>query len=75
MGSGWVYLRLCLECGNVGCCDNSPNKHASKHAKASDHPVVQTFEPEDKWVYCFIDDVMSLEPSVFFDGDHTTFKV
>lgn len=49
IGSEWVYLRLCLSCGKVGCCDNSPNQHASKHAKNENHPVLQTYEPEDKW--------------------------
>jgi uncharacterized UBP type Zn finger protein len=44
-GSWWVHLRLCLECGHVGCCDDSPNKHATKHYHASKHPIVRSFEP------------------------------
>jgi uncharacterized UBP type Zn finger protein len=57
IGSSWVHLRLCLTCGNVGCCDSSPNRHASKHASASAHPIVQSFEPGENWIYCFVDDV------------------
>ncbi|HTE64726.1 MAG TPA: UBP-type zinc finger domain-containing protein, partial [Candidatus Binatia bacterium] len=57
IGSSWVHLRLCLTCGNVGCCDSSPNRHASEHAKASGHPIVQSFEPGENWIYCFVDDV------------------
>jgi len=54
--SGWVHLRLCLVCGNVGCCDSSPNTHASKHFHSSDHAVMRSIEPGDDWGYCFIDD-------------------
>ncbi len=57
MGSRWVHLRLCLACGHVGCCDSSPNRHARKHAGASDHAIVQSFEPGEDWRYCFVDDV------------------
>ena len=73
VGDQWVNLRLCLDCGKVGCCDNSPNKHASQHAKESGHPVIQTFEPEPTWLYCYDDDVMDDKPKVYFDGNHTTF--
>ena len=45
MGSDWVHLRLCLTCGHVGCCDNSPNKHATKHFKTTEHPIIKSFEP------------------------------
>ena len=58
-GSGWVHLRLCLECGNVGCCDSSPNRHASRHARAKRHPVIRSFEPGEGWRYCFADDSWS----------------
>lgn len=75
LGSEWVHLRLCLACGQVGCCDDSPNKHASKHAKSENHPVLQTFEPEDKWLYCFIDDVLAFDPPAYYDGDRTTFRI
>ena len=60
-GSGWVHLRLCLECGNVGCCDSSPNRHASRHARAKRHPVIRSFEPGEAWRYCFADDSWSEE--------------
>ena len=56
-GDGWVHLRLCMSCGYVGCCDSSPNKHASAHARAVDHPVVQSFEPGEDWFWCFVDEV------------------
>ena len=56
MGSRWVHLRLCLSCGHVGCCDSSPNKHASKHARATTHPVVASAEPGERWLYCYPDD-------------------
>jgi uncharacterized UBP type Zn finger protein len=57
IGSSWVHLRLCLTCGQVGCCDSSPNRHASKHARATGHPVVRSFEPGEDWVWCFVDEV------------------
>jgi uncharacterized UBP type Zn finger protein len=62
MGSGWVHLRLCLTCGHVGCCDSSPNKHASKHAAAHQHPVVRSFEPGEDWGWCYVDRLY-LEPA------------
>jgi Zn-finger in ubiquitin-hydrolases and other protein len=54
----WVHLRLCMSCGHVGCCDSSPGLHASKHAPASGHPVVQSYEPGEDWFWCYVDDVM-----------------
>jgi uncharacterized UBP type Zn finger protein len=54
-GDGWVHLRLCLTCGQVGCCDSSPNQHASKHAASSGHPIVGSLEPGEVWQWCFID--------------------
>ena len=59
MGSGWVHLRLCLTCGHVGCCDNSPNRHATKHAHASGHPVIASAEPGERWLYCYPDDAFA----------------
>lgn len=56
IGGRWVHLRRCTDCGHVGCCDSSPNKHATKHAAAAGHPVVQSFEPGEEWVYCYADD-------------------
>ncbi len=57
-GDQWVHLRLCLTCGQVGCCDSSPNQHASQHADAHGHPIAASFEPREKWGWCFVDDVM-----------------
>ena len=57
-GGQWVHLRLCLSCGHVGCCDSSPNRHASKHARGTDHPVVASFEPGEDWSYCYVEDAM-----------------
>ena len=56
IGSGWVHLRTCQECGGTRCCDSSPNKHASKHARASGHPVVASAEVGERWLYCYPDD-------------------
>lgn len=56
-GSGWVHLRRCLSCGHVGCCDSSPNKHASAHFRAAQHPVITSFEPGETWRWCFADEV------------------
>jgi uncharacterized UBP type Zn finger protein len=56
-GSTWVHLRLCLQCGHVGCCDSSPNRHATKHYHATKHPVIQSFQPGERWRWCYIDEV------------------
>lgn len=58
IGSGWVHLRMCLSCGHVGCCDSSPNKHASRHAAHAGHPLVRSIEPGESWVWCYVDQVM-----------------
>ena len=55
-GSRWVHLRTCQECGVTLCCDNSPNRHATGHAKASAHPVIASAEPGERWLYCYPDD-------------------
>lgn len=57
MGDRWVHLRLCLECGNVGCCDSSKNKHATKHFHATKHPLMRSIEPHENWVWCFVDNM------------------
>ena len=54
-GGRWVHLRTCRICGHVGCCDSSPNKHATAHFHASGHPVVQSFEPGEDWLWCYVD--------------------
>lgn len=56
-GDTWVHLRLCLECGHVGCCDSSKNKHATRHFHQTHHPVIQSFEPEESWRWCYIDEL------------------
>jgi len=55
MGGQWVHLRECLTCGHVGCCDSSPNKHASAHYGQTHHPVMRSFEPGEDWRWCFVD--------------------
>jgi uncharacterized UBP type Zn finger protein len=55
-GGWWVHLRVCRSCGHVGCCDSSPNRHASAHARASSHPIVTSVEPGERWSYCYVDD-------------------
>ena len=57
IGDTWVHLRLCTKCGHVGCCDDSKNKHASKHVRAMQHPVVKSLEPGERWLYCYADDL------------------
>ena len=57
MGDSWVHLRLCLSCGHVGCCDSSKNKHATKHARATQHPVIRSLEPGEEWGFCYPDDL------------------
>lgn len=55
-GGVWVHLRRCAECGHIGCCDNSPNKHATAHFHGSEHPIIQSFEPGEDWYFCYLDD-------------------
>ncbi len=56
-GSTWVHLRMCQQCGHVGCCDNSPNRHATGHFMLSEHPIIRSFEPGEEWFWCYVDDV------------------
>jgi hypothetical protein len=56
-GDSWVHLRLCRSCGHVGCCDDSQNRHARKHAAAAAHPIITSFEPGEDWSWCFVDEV------------------
>jgi uncharacterized UBP type Zn finger protein len=57
MGARWMHLRLCLTCGEVGCCDSSPNRHASRHAAEVGHPIARSAEPGETWSWCFVDEV------------------
>jgi uncharacterized UBP type Zn finger protein len=54
-GMKWVHLRVCLSCGHVGCCDSSPGRHATGHFNATRHPVMASFEPGERWAWCYVD--------------------
>ena len=56
-GGRWVHLRRCLTCGHIGCCDSSPGTHATKHFHAEGHPLIQSYEPGEEWIWCYIDEV------------------
>ncbi len=56
-GGTWVHLRMCQECGRVGCCDSSPGRHASKHAAEDAHPIFRSIEPGEDWSWCAVDEV------------------
>lgn len=56
IGGRWVHLRRCIACGHIGCCDSSPNKHATAHFHASSHPLIQSYEPGEEWVWCYVDE-------------------
>jgi uncharacterized UBP type Zn finger protein len=57
IGGRWVHLRLCVTCGHVGCCDSSPNKHATAHFRHTGDPLVQSYEPGEEWFWCYADQV------------------
>jgi uncharacterized UBP type Zn finger protein len=57
IGGTWVHLRVCRSCGKVGCCDSSPNRHASRHAREDSHPIMTSIEPGEDWSWCFVDEV------------------
>ncbi|HMK62573.1 MAG TPA: UBP-type zinc finger domain-containing protein [Acidimicrobiales bacterium] len=59
-GTQWVHLRLCLECGHVGCCDNSPRRHATAHFRHSSHPIMRSEEPGEDWAWCYPDELFLL---------------
>ena len=63
-GGVWLHLRICLECGHVGCCDDSPGRHASRHAAASSHPIIRSLEAGEEWCWCFVDELGMLIPEV-----------
>lgn len=56
IGSQWVHLRMCLICGKVGCCDNSPFRHATKHFQETGHALIRSAEPDENWAWCFVDE-------------------
>ena len=58
LGDRWVHLRMCLICGHVGCCDDSKNKHATKHFHTSEHPLIRSIQPGEAWVWCYVDNII-----------------
>lgn len=58
IGSGWVHLRMCQSCGRIGCCDSSPNRHATGHAREGEHPLMRSVEPGEDWSWSVIDEAM-----------------
>jgi uncharacterized UBP type Zn finger protein len=63
-GGVWLHLRICLGCGHVGCCDDSPGRHASAHAAVSEHPLIRSLEPGEEWCWCFLDELAMRIPQV-----------
>jgi hypothetical protein len=64
IGGKWLHLRICLTCGHVGCCDDSPNRHASAHAHGTGHPIIRSHEPGEDWCWCYIDEVAFVDPEL-----------
>ena len=64
LGDDWVHLRLCMVCGHVGCCDDSKNRHATRHYHSTTHPIMKSFEPHEEWGWCYVDRAM-LDGSVW----------
>lgn len=60
-GDTWVHLRLCMSCGHVGCCDDSKNKHATRHFNTEKHPLIRSAEPGESWMWCYVDEVFMEE--------------
>jgi hypothetical protein len=58
IGDRWVHLRLCRQCGHVGCCDDSKNRHATRHFHATQHPIITSIEPGESWSWCYVDRVV-----------------
>jgi uncharacterized UBP type Zn finger protein len=58
-GTPWVQLRMCMTCGHVGCCDSSPGRHATRHFHESKHPVMKSYEPDQAWAWCYVDEEMA----------------
>ena len=63
-GDPWLHLRICLECGHVGCCDDSPNRHASAHARSTMHPIIRSLQPGETWSWCYVDELGMIIPEV-----------
>jgi uncharacterized UBP type Zn finger protein len=56
-GDRWVHLRMCMTCGKVGCCDDSPNRHATAHYHEIGHPIIRSAEPGEDWSWCYVEEV------------------
>ena len=56
-GGWWVHLRMCQSCGHIGCCDQSPNRHATAHAHSTQHPLIRSYEPGEDWYWCYPDEL------------------
>jgi uncharacterized UBP type Zn finger protein len=67
-GDAWVHLRLCLTCGNVGCCDQSKNRHASAHFHRTGHPVARSQQPGEAWRWCYADSVLDDPDELEMEG-------
>jgi uncharacterized UBP type Zn finger protein len=63
-GGVWLHLRICLSCGHVGCCDNSPGRHATAHHESTGHPLIRSLEPREDWSWCYLDEVGILIPEI-----------
>ena len=57
-GTQWVHLRMCQTCGHIGCCDNSPGRHATAHHEAAGHPIIRSVERGEDWSWCYVDELM-----------------
>ena len=57
IGSTWVHLRMCQSCGHIGCCDSSPNRHATAHFHETAHPILRSAEPGERWSWCYVDEI------------------
>ena len=66
----WVHLRTCLQCGHIGCCDNSPGRHATKHFQATVHPIIQSYEPGEDWLWCYVDELAFEVPELTPSPSH-----
>lgn len=64
IGGEWMHLRMCLACGTIGCCDNSPHRHATAHFRETAHPLIRSAEPFEGWAWCYVDEVSVYLPSV-----------
>jgi uncharacterized UBP type Zn finger protein len=69
-GGRWLHLRVCMTCGKVGCCDSSPNRHASGHYHAVSHPIVQSYEPGEDWWWCYAEELAFTVP----DGPNFSYR-